>query len=530
MCDVVEKYFPKQPPFNGKPRDAQGDVIERMYQAVVGGKRFLVIAAPTGAGKSAILYTLANAICDLNGVDHRLDGSGAIFTTSQKVLQDQYEEDFQDMFVMKGRGNYPCKQPVESEESNNCDAGICLFRETKPDCDTSCPYKQAKIQAQLNKLIVTNFAYFIGESNNVNAFGKRRVLMIDEAHNIESALMSYVECGISEAGLKFCGLERIVPIFDRFGQYEDFLVQLSKDAKERAIDLKGEMEQNPSTVFTDKAKQYDRAMKLFQKTSFIRFHAETCKWIPDADADKRKVVFKPINVSPFARNLVFAFGDINILSSATISKSYVKNCLGIPDSDFEYFEVPSTFPVENRPIYAMNAGKMGYRYLEKSLPNIVRKIDAIIDQFPDSKGIIHATSYKIAKYVSLHSRHAERFISHNSVDRIERLRDHMKSPEPTILLSPSMTEGVDLKGDLSRFQIIVKIPYASLGDKQIKARMEEDKIWYANLAAVTLMQAYGRSIRSKSDTAITFVLDSAFKYFVKSNDHLFCNWFKEAIR
>jgi Rad3-related DNA helicase len=178
----------------------------------------------------------------------------------------------------------------------------------------------------------------------------------------------------------------------------------------------------------------------------------------------------------------------------------------------------------------MNTGKMSYTYLNSTLPKIVKSVDNLLDEFPDQKGIIHATSYKIARYVADHSRHWERIISHNSVDRMEKLEEHLTSPEPTVLLSPSMTEGVDLKGDLSKFQIIVKLPYASLGDKQIKARMEDDKIWYASLVATQLMQAYGRSIRSKNDVAMTFVLDSGFKWFLKSNEGLFCNWFKEAVK
>ena len=35
-----------------------------------------------------------------------------------------------------------------------------------------------------------------------------------------------------------------------------------------------------------------------------------------------------------------------------------------------------------------------------------------------------------------------------------------------------MQEGVDLKGDCSRFQVICKIPYPYLGDKWVKARMK----------------------------------------------------------
>lgn len=527
VSEVIDKYFPKSTPFNGQPREHQGEAIHKLYSSIVSGKRFVVIAAPTGAGKSAILYALTRAILDLDQDTNEFTGNGkATFTTSQKLLQDQYENDFKDMFVMKGRVNYPCKAPV-NDSSSGCDNGVCLFKSNKPECIHSCPYKEAKNKAALANMMITNFAYFIGETNNVCFFGKRRVLIVDEAHNIENALMNYVECSISSWLLKFVDLEREIPMYDDFYRYKEFLDKLQEDAIESAKDLELKIELDPDSVLEKESKQLDKLKSLIRKIGFLKFHAGTCKWIVDGDKEKKKVAFKPINVSNFASGLIFGHADIIVLSSATISRSYVRDCLGV--KDFEYIEVPSTFPVENRPIYAVSVGRMGYNYIEKTLPKIVRYIDDLLDEFKDQKGIIHATSYKIARYIEENSRHSHRLISHNSADRIERLTEHMQSKFPTVLLSPSMTEGVDLKGDLSKFQVIVKIPYASLADKQIKARMNEDSTWYANLAAVQMMQAYGRSIRSKDDVAVTFVLDSAFKYFVKSNDGLFCNWFKEAI-
>jgi Rad3-related DNA helicase len=48
--------------------------------------------------------------------------------------------------------------------------------------------------------------------------------------------------------------------------------------------------------------------------------------------------------------------------------------------------------------------------------------------------------------------------------------------------------------------------------------------------ALRLVQAYGRSIRSKEDWAKTYILDSAFTPFVNRNGNLFPNWFRQAIK
>jgi ATP-dependent DNA helicase DinG len=520
---ITEKYFPQHSPFLGNPREGQSEAIEQIYDAVAGGKRMFVLAAPTGAGKSVILYAIARAIEE----ELNLESTGAVFTTSQKLLQDQYQKDFKDMFVLKGRNNYPCARP-EDEEDTSCANGYCVFHSDKPDCWDDCPYRIAKQKAIASKIVTTNFAYFIGESNNVNSLGVRRLLVVDEAHNIESSMMSYIECKISQRILDFCQLDIKVPMYDEYDQYEEFLKSLSTKIKDRHGFLRDEIDSNRANP--GDTNRLKRLESLSGKLGFILFNSNTCKWVADPNREKESVSFKPINVSQFVKSMVFSFADIVILSSATISKSYVISCLGIPEEDFEYLELPSTFPVDNRPIISLSAGRMGYRYIDKTLPAIVDKVDYILSNFKGKKGIIHATSYKIARYIEENSKYYDRLISHNSVDRIEKLEEHMNTDLDSVLLSPSMTEGVDLKGDLSSFQIIIKIPYPSLADKQIKRRMEIDKIWYAQQAATTMMQAYGRSVRSKDDSAITFVLDSSFKWFVKSNEQLFCRWFKEAIK
>jgi Rad3-related DNA helicase len=102
--------------------------------------------------------------------------------------------------------------------------------------------------------------------------------------------------------------------------------------------------------------------------------------------------------------------------------------------------------------------------------------------------------------------------------------------KPTVLISPSLHLGLDLKDDLSRFQIITKIPYPNKNDRWIDARRKMDEDWYYWQTALKLIQGYGRSIRSKDDWAKTYVLDSAFRYFVRKNRNILPNWFIKAIQ
>ena len=84
-----------------------------------------------------------------------------------------------------------------------------------------------------------------------------------------------------------------------------------------------------------------------------------------------------------------------------------------------------------------------------------------------------------------------------------------------------MSEGVDLKGESSRFQIICKIPYPYLGDKLVKKRMNKWQWWYPLQTAKTIVQSVGRSIRSNDDHAVTYILDAGWDYFWSKNKNIF---------
>jgi len=88
-------------------------------------------------------------------------------------------------------------------------------------------------------------------------------------------------------------------------------------------------------------------------------------------------------------------------------------------------------------------------------------------------------------------------------------------------LSPSMTEGVDLKDECSRFQILCKIPFPYLGDRLIRKRMNKWRWWYPMQTTKTILQSTGRSIRHNEDFAITYILDSDWDRFIGNNKKFF---------
>ncbi len=137
-------------------------------------------------------------------------------------------------------------------------------------------------------------------------------------------------------------------------------------------------------------------------------------------------------------------------------------------------------------------------------------------------------TYKISKYLIDNIRD-ERFITHNSGNRNDILQAHKISKENSVIISPSFTEGIDLYDDLSRWQVICKVPFPYLGDNYIREKMARIPDWYRHETAKTLIQSTGRSVRSETDYAVTYILDSDFENFYYRNSDMFPQWFKESI-
>ena len=152
------------------------------------------------------------------------------------------------------------------------------------------------------------------------------------------------------------------------------------------------------------------------------------------------------------------------------------------------------------------------------------------EKHKDEKGLIHTNSYKCQHFINNNLINS-RLISHNSDNREGILNYFEKDENPLVLVSPSMSEGVDLPYDKCRFQVIYKIPFPYLGDKQINMRRKNDQKWYAYKTVMTLMQAYGRGMRAEDDYCYTYILDSDINMVLKSPIYrsLVPDFFKEAL-
>ena len=539
MSNDLKKYFPYK-----AIRDQQQEAIDFALKEFASDKKFVIIEAGTGVGKSAIGLTIARYL--YNTMPSEKD-PGSYFLTTQKILQEQYVEDFGGfsgpMKSIKSSSNYTCNYNKKSSCGESLRALKTAEKSSKfwKACTFNCVYRNAKDSFLGSKEGVTNFPYFLAETQYSGKLTPRQVLVIDEAHNIDNELSKFVEVTLSD---KFCQsflgfsipngltqLQYVKWVQEKYLPTIDSKIKHLEKMMEKYIGLK---EKIKSGEFSSVAKKFEMLDKHACKVRrFLELYSKENWVLNEIEADQRssrKIQFKPIDISPYAPDMLYAYGDKVIMMSATIlDKDAFCECAGIPKEHASFISIPSPFPVENRPIIYSGIGKMNSSSINETLPRMAAAVKEILQQHKNEKGIIHCHSYKVAHFLKRNIR-SSRLLIHSSHDRDVVLEKHKRSKKPTVLISPSMSEGVDLKDDLSRFQILCKVPYPYLGDKLVKKKMNKWRWWYPLQSAKTIVQSVGRSVRSDTDSAVTYILDSDFDRFYNSNRSLFPQEFKRSMK
>jgi len=506
-------------------------------------KRFVIVEAGTGVGKSAIGFTIAKYLNhDAQARSTTPDDNlGTYYLTTQKVLQEQYMKDFKSkgMLSLQSSVNFRCKY----YKSKTC---AQARRELKATQDhkfkANCQGGGCRYMASKKKFIdgyhgVTNFAYFLAETHYAGQLTPRKLMIVDECHNTELQLGSFIDITISENFAKNV-LKLNIPTMTTEHQV---FTWITKTYKPKLFGVKKHYETQIEKLslahrlpeFLKVSQQFELLDKHLCKLCRFIDHYDKKNWVMNEsrlDNGTRKWEFKPICVGPFSESYLFKHSEKVLLMSATVmNQDAFCEVLGIDKSECAFISIPSPFPIENRPIVVSPIASMSKNNIDQGLPQMAKAVKAILDAHPKEKGIIHCHSYKIAKYLKKNIR-SRRLLTHTSTDRERILKKHIADSRPTVLLSPSMQEGVDLKGDSSRFQILCKIPFPYLGDKLIRKRMHKWKWWYPLQTAKTIVQSVGRSVRSNDDSAITYILDADWERFYNNHSNLFPKGFKDCIQ
>jgi ATP-dependent DNA helicase DinG len=534
-----EEFFPFS-----KIRDEQRLAINFAIDAFESGKEVVVLEMGTGCGKSATAITIAryfNQHGEISFDENSMPITPKTYIlTTQKILQQQYVDDFA-IANLKSASNYQCCYKEQS-----CAVTHSMLPQLKKNpiflqkhATGCCPYDKDKMNFLKSNLSITNFAYFLNSAKFGTSIAKRDLLIIDEAHNIEQELTHFVEIKFS---IKFASMILGITtpdlvknvVYAQECAYKwicnEYIIGLNNYIKMSLKDIEQYVTDNntDSVEFTSFSKKFEALKRHASSVETFIAEYDHNNWIMNIVIENgtEKLQFKPINVSAFSKEALFSFGKRILLMSATIiNNPLFCHSIGLNHWNSSYLNVPSPFKAENKPIHHLPVGSMSLNFINSTLPKLVEAISILIENHKTEKGIIHCVNYKIAQYI-LNNVKTKRFLIHDSKNREEILQKHIASKKPTILLSPSMMEGVDLVGDISRFQILCKLPFPYLGDAVIKRKMEQNRNWYVFQTVKSIIQSLGRSIRNDNDYAISYILDEDFTIFYAKNKNMFPRDFK----
>lgn len=571
---MIDRHFPMD-----DYRDGQKKCIEFALNAFNNGKKIVILECPTGSGKSPIGMTIADMV------------NRSYYLTITKVLQDQLINDFStSLNELKGRNAYPCtfikhhgKKIVDGGivsqkklqqlqgEINNCAEGFCrkssilngltateqkkcdlCFQDTEKHIDgvrvpqgelkklppgmiySACPYYEKVYRAVGGRKVVMNFSSFLYQTTMTRRFDRPRdLLIIDEAHNIEPQLLDFISLTINDIHLQKFGI--FIP---KFSDPMDYYVWMEEAKINDALNqIIGQAKQDENNKLQDEMERVQQKYKMFQENIL----EEDSEWVCEYDVTKtasgqhRSVTLKPVFVKKFVNGLLFGKAKRILMMSATVLDVNVMcRSLGINKDHVAAYRMKNRFPKENRPIYIQPAAKCtgGKSAMSKWGPKLVRAVNDIVDKYPGKKGIIHTHNFAITNLLAEDCRKGvrSRFLLQRDFPTKAHLLEEHSRRRDSVIVAPAMHEGINLSGDLSRFQIICKMPYANcFDDLQLNKRVEIDRAYYTWLTALKLVQSYGRSVRSETDYADTYIIDESIHKLLRDAGKMIPKWFLEAI-
>jgi Rad3-related DNA helicase len=161
----------------------------------------------------------------------------------------------------------------------------------------------------------------------------------------------------------------------------------------------------------------------------------------------------------------------------------------------------------------------------------------IASHYPNHKGLIlpYTDGIESAVVDILSDNHPEiaaRLVQHtkNPKEREDVLEGFKKDDSNGILISTYANQGYDNK-DI-KFVIICKLPFLSLGDTKVQLKMKKSEKWYQTKTVQTIMQQYGRAMRSKDDWGHVYLVDAHFSHWYQTRNiaSLMPKYIKEALK
>jgi len=502
----------------------------------------MILDCPTGSGKSMIAMCAAWIF---NQIDKK-----CYILSSDLSLQRQYENDVKKFNLNYGSicgvDNYLC---ADNNEKNSL--GTCRIRNKPPKrmyCYNECPYFMARDHASKTSTSLLNYAYWLISQNYVNQhidepfFSPRQITFCDEGHKLLDIVQNHYSPKFDKKTIekiqKLTEFFAVYKVKDHILDFTNIKGNIGKLFKtenqdtlhEILLEIENSFESYRSSweLLKDKvSKEYPHDDPPKEWREALRL----CDWLKDlhckiedyndivGKTSTRNIVKNPTSEDELTFNCLeesymmnkyfHQWTGFTVLMSATFAdpNNYLKS---IALNTAKYIKMDSNFSFEKSPIYFYNKRRMTYNQIEANLPWLYQKLDEILEKHKHESGIIHTASYDLAMKIYEHipKRHRRRILVYNGTEEKREVLNLLKKNKNKVLLGPSLRTGLSLDNEWARFAIIAKIPYPSLSDKFIIAKLKMSSEWYREKTIIEILQSVGRTVRNESDYCITYILDA----------------------
>lgn len=537
-------------------RPGQRELAE---QVAASKKKIVMLEAECGTGKSLIPLAAARAL-----------GRSAIVLIQTIQLQEQYLKDLKGLVTMTGRVHDRCNiRPQLTAAEAPCTIGVACglkgqwSRTGVPITTPECFYFKRKAAAALAPASVQNYAYWLNETRSASsAFQRRDWIICDEGHELDQILMA--EAAIEfpatllrkahitqemvrdalRAAEKSGKLDWGEQIWKLVSEFEETAVK-GAEAHGLSVGTDLRLKSSLDEIPDDDLQRCYPAIEQLGAARRIRdtlaeaaasFSAE--EWVvcpPDAGMKNWSV--RPIYGKYGFKRIVEAANEKVVIMSAYLAPKLLMKNLGLTEDDVDVIIAPKVFDRSRSPVIYAPITKLSHKMLPQLRDFYFSMVDEIIDQFGETKGVIHVPSVAMRDDFLMKSRHRKRFICYDGVGSFSRrfpskdeaIEQFVRTSEPKILLGQSISTGLDLPG-VFKWQIIAKLAFAPTNDPVIAARKARDKHFYPYHTICQVVQAAGRAKRSPEYDAVTVIVDEQFGWFYASQRENFPQWFRDSLQ
>lgn len=529
-----------------KARDNQESIVSRVLtEYLVNNKKNVVLCLDTGAGKSVIAAVISECLRKLTQ-----PALPTFILMHQNTLTKQYHDSFKDngedkFALIKGAVNYKCNY-LRKKLSNNftmadeCQKEHMSAADVSRNCH-SCEYAESRKLLNTTHNLITNYSYFFISKLWADHLDNRDFHIFDEAHLINDIFSEHSAIYVSDKRLtEYIGEledEGLAIFLPEVNILRDLRAQIinNKVTEDNFCEFLTILNGSYSRIESEFSTMAEESDNLAGKVKYSKKHKKyknlNCK-IGDYFHYGYECVFDStpnieFSVKPiFIGDMIEAFSSkFNLFMSATITQEYAETTFKLKDSETAFVTDNPTFDPENRPIYFLGKSVLNYNSMKdketlKEIVLLARKITELHDK---DKGIILTPSFKVNEMLGNLINNVKVFEHTRGIDTSKLIKEFENCKEPCVLISPSLYEGLDLDGDSSRYQIIVKTPYPSLGDKRTAYIADKYPEVYKMNTLYKILQGIGRSVRSADDWACSYFIDKNSFYLYNTNYNIWKN-------